>query len=286
MTKPSRSSSASRFAGAASPASRTPPSVHWPRSSTRSRPPPPSCRGTRPQRHVAAALHGADIAVDPGHSARSPRLSGSRRGPVPLPPPTARTATARWNPTSCSRPDTSGTCHVGSPPTIGGCSTRPAPGGPSCRHSVHAPRDPGQRIPATLASSVGSMPRRVEAVVAVGAPYDLVAEDLSSVEPAPLESGAEACTIRFTQRTRPLVHGAGWRGAARPGTRDRTRPRRGRGRSMGSAASLTTSWASRHDRRLHRCSPRPRAAALPSARSKAVSGPTVVAIQSASGHSR
>lgn len=56
---------------------------------------------------------------------------------------------------------------------------------------------PGGDAAAFLASSVGNMPRRVEAVVAVGAPYDVVAEALSSVEPAALESGAEACTIRL-----------------------------------------------------------------------------------------
>jgi predicted DNA-binding transcriptional regulator YafY len=61
-----------------------------------------------------------------------------------------------------------------------------------------APRDiPGGDAAAYLAASVASIPRQIEAVVAVGAPYDQVAEAMSWVEPTPLDTGADSCTIRL-----------------------------------------------------------------------------------------
>lgn len=50
---------------------------------------------------------------------------------------------------------------------------------------------------AHLAASVASMPRQIEAVVAVGAPYDRVAEALSWAEPTPLDTRSDSCTVRL-----------------------------------------------------------------------------------------
>ena len=61
-----------------------------------------------------------------------------------------------------------------------------------------APRDiPGGDGAAYFAASVASIPRELETLVAVRAPYEQVAEALSRVDHTPVDSQADACTIRI-----------------------------------------------------------------------------------------
>ena len=60
------------------------------------------------------------------------------------------------------------------------------------------PRDiPGGDAAAYLAASVASIPPEIETLVAVGAPYDQVAEALSWVQHTPVDTEADSCTIRL-----------------------------------------------------------------------------------------
>jgi predicted DNA-binding transcriptional regulator YafY len=55
---------------------------------------------------------------------------------------------------------------------------------------------PGGDAAAYLASSVASMPRELDAIVAVRARYDRVEEALSRIEHTALDAAADSCTIR------------------------------------------------------------------------------------------
>jgi predicted DNA-binding transcriptional regulator YafY len=60
------------------------------------------------------------------------------------------------------------------------------------------PRDiPGGDAAAYLAASVASIPRDIETLVAVQAPYEQVAEALSWVENTPVDTEIDSCTIRL-----------------------------------------------------------------------------------------
>jgi predicted DNA-binding transcriptional regulator YafY len=60
------------------------------------------------------------------------------------------------------------------------------------------PRDiPGGDAAAYLAASVASIPREIETLVAIRAPYEQIAEALSWVEHTPVDTEAESCTIRL-----------------------------------------------------------------------------------------
>ena len=60
------------------------------------------------------------------------------------------------------------------------------------------PREiPGGDGAAFVASSIASMPRALEALVAVGVPYEQVADTLAWVDHTPIETEAESCTIRL-----------------------------------------------------------------------------------------
>lgn len=60
------------------------------------------------------------------------------------------------------------------------------------------PRDiPGGDAAAYLAASVASIPREIETLVEVEAPYDQVVEALSWVEHTPVVTDADSCTIRL-----------------------------------------------------------------------------------------
>lgn len=60
------------------------------------------------------------------------------------------------------------------------------------------PREiPGGDAAAHLTASIGSLPRRVEALVLVESPHALVAESLTHIDHALIASDANTCTIRF-----------------------------------------------------------------------------------------
>lgn len=56
---------------------------------------------------------------------------------------------------------------------------------------------PGGDAAAYLASSVASMPRELDAVVAVGAPYDRVEGALTRIDHTAVDAAADSCTIRL-----------------------------------------------------------------------------------------
>jgi len=61
-----------------------------------------------------------------------------------------------------------------------------------------APRDiPGGDGAAYFAASVAALPRELEALVAVGAPYEQLAGALSWVDHTPVDTEADSCTIRL-----------------------------------------------------------------------------------------
>jgi predicted DNA-binding transcriptional regulator YafY len=61
-----------------------------------------------------------------------------------------------------------------------------------------APRDiPGGDGAAYIAASIASIPRELETLVAVTAPYEQVAEALSWVDHTPIDTEADSCTIRL-----------------------------------------------------------------------------------------
>ena len=61
-----------------------------------------------------------------------------------------------------------------------------------------APRDiPGGDGAAYVAASIASIPRELETLVAVRAPYEQVAEALSWVDHTPVDTEADSCTIRL-----------------------------------------------------------------------------------------
>ncbi len=60
------------------------------------------------------------------------------------------------------------------------------------------PRDiPGGDAAAYVASSIASIPRDLEAIVAVHAPYEDLTEALSWVDHNPIDTEADSCTVRL-----------------------------------------------------------------------------------------
>ena len=61
-----------------------------------------------------------------------------------------------------------------------------------------APREiPGGDAAAYVAASMAAIPRELETLVAVGAPYEQVAETLAWVDHTPVDAHADSCTIRL-----------------------------------------------------------------------------------------
>lgn len=71
-------------------------------------------------------------------------------------------------------------------------------GGAQLAGGHFAPREiPGGDAAAYFAASVASIPRAIETLVAVRAPYEQVAEALSWVTHTPVDTEADACTVRL-----------------------------------------------------------------------------------------